>query len=62
MMSLEIVGADGKTLLQQGTIQNVDRSKVSIVIDFRKSWEAEIRVNQEIFIDLKNNIPSAEKK
>lgn len=50
---MEIIGEKGTYKMQQ-TIDGIDKGKISIKIDLRKTWEATISINDIILLDLTN--------
>lgn len=61
---LEIIGVEGtsESQLSQGVVENLDYENVAVSIDFRKSEETVVKINDEIFLDLKNDVPDGDKK
>lgn len=57
---MELHGQAG-TIRSQGSITGIDKKNLKISIDFTKSWEALVKVEEVVFLDLKNMVAGTEK-
>lgn len=60
VLFMELHGQSG-TIRSQGSVTGIDKAKLKISIDFSKSWEALVKVEEVVFLDLKNMDSSSEK-